>query len=116
MEDFDDAREMYVEYLTVNGYDVVGAEDGLEALKVAEALLPDLIVLDVGLPKLDGFSVLRKLKADSRTRLIPVVMLSASGGSGYRKDAEEAGATAALEKPCTPDELLIAIEHLTAAK
>jgi len=113
VEDFADAREMYVEYLTTMGYDVVAAEDGLAALDVARALLPDVIVLDIGLPKLSGFSVLRKLKADAHTRGIDVITLSASAGTGYQDEAMEAGAAMAMEKPCTPDELHQAISAFT---
>ncbi|MFL5377956.1 MAG: response regulator, partial [Myxococcales bacterium] len=113
VEDFTDAREMYVEYLTMKGYDVIGAEDGLAALEVARALIPDVIVLDIGLPKLSGFAVLRKLKAGVDTRGIDVITLSASAGTAYRDEAMEAGAAMALEKPCTPDELHEAISAFT---
>ncbi|MFL5275240.1 MAG: response regulator, partial [Myxococcales bacterium] len=95
------------------GYDVIGAEDGLAALEVAKALIPDVIVLDIGLPKLSGFSVLRKLKADLDTRGIDVITLSASAGTAYRDEAMGAGAAMALEKPCTPDELHEAIPAFT---
>src|SRR2546423_10521819 len=77
VDGFRDAREMYVEYLALKGYHVIAAADGLEAVKMAEALIPDVIVLDIGLPKLSGFSVLRKLKAGSRTQSIHVITLSA---------------------------------------
>jgi CheY-like chemotaxis protein len=114
VEDFRDAREMYVEDLALKGYDVVAAADGLEAVKVATALVPDVIVLDVGLPKLSGFSVLRRLKAEARTRPIQVITLSASAGPAYHEEAAAAGAAVAMEKPCTPDELLAAVLALTA--
>jgi two-component system, cell cycle response regulator DivK len=114
VEDFRDAREMYVEYLSLKGYDVIAAADGLEAVKVATALVPDVIVLDIGLPELSGFSVLRRLKAEARTRPIQVITLSASAGAGYHEEAKAAGAAVAMEKPCAPDELLAAVVALTA--
>jgi two-component system, cell cycle response regulator DivK len=113
VDDFEDAREMYVEFLALNGYDVIAAADGLEAIRVAETVVPDVIVLDINLPRLNGFSVLRKLKADSRTRSIRVITLSASAGLAYREESGAAGAAMAMEKPCTPEELLSAIVALT---
>ena len=115
VDGFRDAREMYVEYLGLKGYHVIAAADGLEAVKMAEALIPDVIVLDIGLPKLSGFSVLRKLKAGSRTQSIHVITLSARAGVAYLEEAKAAGAAVAMEKPCTPDELVAAIVALTAS-
>jgi DNA-binding response OmpR family regulator len=109
VEDFADSRDMYVEFLAAHGYEVSGAEDGLEALRLADETRPDLVVLDVALPKLDGFSVLRRLRADPRFAQTPVITLSASVANDYRQQALEAGATEALEKPCLPDELLAAV-------
>lgn len=110
VEDFADSRDMYIEFLTAHGYQVTGAEDGLEALRLVETIPPDLVVLDVALPKMDGFSVLRRLRADPRFARTPVLTLSASVANDYRLQAMRAGATDALEKPCLPDELLAAVQ------
>jgi CheY-like chemotaxis protein len=110
VEDFADSRDMYMEFLGANGYEVTGAEDGIEALRLADASAPDLVVLDVALPKMDGFSVLRRLRADPRFAHTPILTLSASVANDYQGQAFEAGATLALEKPCLPHELLAAVQ------
>ena len=112
VEDFADSREMYVEFLSANGYEVSEAEDGVQALHSIERSIPDLVVLDVALPKLDGLSVLKKLRADGRTKALPVLTLSASLGADYQRLAMAAGATEALEKPCLPEELLAAVRKV----
>jgi len=109
VEDFADSRDMYIEFLEAQGFEVTGAEDGVAALKSIENVRPDVVVLDVALPKLDGLSVLRRLRADPRYAQLPVLTLSASLGVDYQKMALAAGATAALEKPCLPEELLEAV-------
>jgi CheY-like chemotaxis protein len=115
VEDFADSRDMYVEFLTANGFDVSAAEDGLAALESIQGSQPDLVVLDVALPKLDGLSVLRRLRADLRFVSLPVLTLSASLGADYQRIALAAGATEALEKPCLPEELLAAVQKALKA-
>jgi CheY-like chemotaxis protein len=110
VEDFVDSREMYIEFLLAHGFEVTGAEDGLSALHSVEDHPPDLVVLDIALPKLDGLSVLRRLRADPRFATLPILTLSASIGADYRRTALAAGATAVLEKPCLPEELLAAVQ------
>jgi two-component system phosphate regulon response regulator OmpR len=110
VEDFADSRDMYVEFLAANGFDVSAAEDGLAALRSIEGSKPDVVVLDIALPKLDGLSVLRQLRADQRYVSLPVLTLSASLGVDYHRIAMAAGATEALEKPCLPEELLAAVQ------
>lgn len=114
VEDYADARELYVEFLLQQGHDAVGAEDGLEALRTARAVMPDVIVLDLNLPKLDGLSVLRRLRADPTLDAIPVLTLSAAMGSEYDEEALEAGAVRALHKPLLPEALLEAIAQAHA--
>ncbi|HTO97713.1 MAG TPA: response regulator [Myxococcales bacterium] len=116
VEDFADSREMYVEFLTANGFDVCEAEDGLAALASIEGSRPDLVVLDVALPRMDGLSVLRRLRADQRYASMPVLTLSASLGVDYQRIALAAGATEALEKPCLPEELLAAVRKALKAE
>ena len=115
VEDFVDSREMYMEFLLAHGFEVVGAEDGLAALRSIEQHPPDVVVLDIALPKLDGLSVLRRLREDSRFAALPVLTLSASLGADYQRVALAAGATAALEKPCLPEELLEAVRKVLPA-
>jgi len=111
VEDFADSREMYMEFLTAQGFEVSGAEDGLAALRALDGARFDAVVLDIALPKLDGLSVLRRLRADARFATLPVLTLSASLGVDYQRIALAAGATVALEKPCLPEELLAAVKR-----
>ncbi len=110
VEDFADSREMYMEFLSAQGFEVSGAEDGLAALRALDAAPFDAVVLDIALPKLDGLSVLRRLRADPRFTTLPVLTLSASLGADYHHIATAAGATTTLEKPCLPEELLDAVK------
>ena len=116
VEDFIDSREMYMEFLLAHGFEVLGAEDGLAALRSIEEHPPDVVVLDIALPKLDGLSVLRKLRQDPRFAALPVLTLSASLGADYQRVALGAGATAASEKPCLPEELLEAVRRVLPAR
>jgi two-component system chemotaxis response regulator CheY len=106
---------MYMEFLLAHGFEVTGAEDGVAALESIEEHPPDVVVLDIALPKLDGLSVLRRLREDPRFAALPVLTLSASLGADYQRVAIAAGATAALEKPCLPEELLEAVRKVLPA-
>ena len=106
VDDYDDAREMYAEFLTYKGFEVVQAQNGLQAIALAGSLLPDLIVLDLALPDIDGIEVTRRLKASPATSSIPIVMLTANAQSRMLDEARRVGCAAVLVKPCTPEELL----------
>ena len=116
VDDFDDARELYAEFLRVQGYEVSGAADGPEALNLALPAHYDVIVLDLALPRMDGLEVLRQLRRNPDTRRTPIIILSASVGQEPREDAIEAGADLFLEKPCLPDELEAAIQAFLPTK
>jgi len=88
------------------GYIVVSCRDGLEALAKATSEAPQLIVLDVMMPGLDGMGALRHLKSNPATREIPVVVLSAKGHALTKVEAEIAGAVLFLAKPFSPNQLL----------
>jgi CheY-like chemotaxis protein len=106
VDDYDDAREMYSEFLGFKGFEVVQAQNGLQAVALAESLLPDFIVLDLALPDIDGIEVTRRLKKSPATAAIPIVMLTANAQARMLDEARKAGCAAVLVKPCTPDELL----------
>jgi two-component system cell cycle response regulator DivK len=110
VDDYDDAREMYAEFLAFKGFDVVQAENGLQAVALAESLLPDLIVLDLALPDIDGIEVTRRLKKSPATAVIPIVMLTANAQSRMLEEALKAGCAAVLVKPCAPEELLEVVQ------
>jgi CheY-like chemotaxis protein len=106
VDDFPDNRQMYAEYLAFSGLRVEEAENGHEALEKAFALLPDLIVMDLSLPGIDGWEATRRLKADARTKRIPVIALTGHALAGHSKGALDAGCDAFITKPCLPERLL----------
>jgi two-component system, cell cycle response regulator DivK len=115
VEDYQDAREMYVAYLQFSGYRVAEATNGEEAIERARALIPDIILMDLALPKMDGWEATRRLKADERTRHIPVVALTGHALEGHADGAREAGCDAFVTKPCLPDELVAEIKRMLNA-
>ncbi len=98
--------------LKKGGYVVISCRDGKEALAAAAAQLPQLIVLDVMMPGLDGLGALRQLKENPATREIPVVVLSAKGHALTKVEAEASGAVLFLAKPFSPNELLGAVQKI----
>jgi two-component system, OmpR family, alkaline phosphatase synthesis response regulator PhoP len=88
------------------GYEVICCRDGREALATAITALPQLILLDVMMPGLDGLGALRQLKQNPATKDIPVVVLSAKGHALTKVEAESAGAAMFLTKPFSPNQLL----------
>jgi CheY-like chemotaxis protein len=98
------------------GYTMVSCRDGREALATAVTELPQLIVLDVMMPGLDGLGALRQLKENPATRDIPVVVLSAKGHALTKVEAEAAGAVMFLAKPFSPSQLLAEAQKILSAK
>jgi CheY-like chemotaxis protein len=115
VDDFQDNREMYAMYLEHAGLRVAEAGNGHEALDQAFSLLPDLIVMDLSLPGIDGWEATRRLKADERTKKIPVVALTSHALEGYLEGARAAGCDAFVTKPCLPEQLLNEIRKVLAA-
>ena len=105
VDDTRDTRELFVEYLRMAGFQAEQAESGTEALHKAAMLRPAAIVMDLEMPEMDGWEATRRLKADDRTRDIPVVALSAHVMEGARKKATEAGCAGFLSKPCYPSQV-----------
>ncbi|MFQ5777735.1 MAG: two-component system response regulator [Terriglobia bacterium] len=98
------------------GYEILSAGNGREALERVAAQPPDLILLDVVMPEMDGLSVCTRLKSDSRTRLIPVVMITALHGEREKLRAIESGADDFLNKPFSKSELLARVKALVRLK
>ncbi|MBI4477799.1 MAG: response regulator [Acidobacteria bacterium] len=115
VDDFQDSREMCVEYLSFLGYRVAEAGDGYEALHRARQLRPDVILMDLSLPGIDGWEVTRRLKSDPEMRGIPIVAVTAHALPGDADRARRAGCDEFVTKPCFLDELLEKIEQVTHA-
>ncbi|ADO75600.1 response regulator [Stigmatella aurantiaca] len=105
VDDFDDAREMYAEYLEFAGFAVETARNGAEAVEKAQEASPDIILMDLSLPVMDGWEATRLIKNDVRTRDIPVMALSGHVLAGSEHHAKEAGADEFVAKPCLPSDL-----------
>jgi len=106
VDDFEDNRAMYAEFLTYSGYKVLEATNGAEAVDKATELVPDVVVMDLSLPVLDGWEATRRLKANPRTRHIPVLALTGHALEGHSQGARQAGCDEFLAKPCLPETLL----------
>ena len=104
-DDDRDILELVGFRLETSGYDVLKAEDGEDALRVAAESAPDLVVLDVMMPKLDGYEVTRRLRAEEATARIPVILLTARVQEADIARGFEAGADDYLKKPFSPREL-----------
>ncbi|TDH38118.1 response regulator [Pseudohoeflea suaedae] len=102
--------------LQAKGYTVIKAEDGEQALKQTAEARPSLVVLDAMMPKLDGFQVLSRLKANEDLRHIPVIMLTARKGEQEIVSALERGAEDYLVKPFIPDELMTRLSKILSKK
>lgn len=113
VDDFEDNRSMYAVFLTYSGYEVIEAADGREAVEIAERELPDVVVMDLSLPIMDGWEATRRLKANVRTRHIPVIALTGHAQEGPSRTAHDAGCDAFLAKPCLPETLVAKVGELT---
>jgi CheY-like chemotaxis protein len=115
VDDYQDAREMYAEYLQFSGFRVAEARNGIEALEQAFALKPDLILMDLSLPGIDGWEATKQLKADDRTKQIPVVALTGHALAGASDSARRAGCDSFVTKPCLPDDLVVEVRRMLSA-
>jgi len=114
VDDYQDAREMYAEYLQFSGFRVAEARNGNEAVAQALELKPDLILMDLSLPGMDGWEATRVLKADDRTRQIPIVALTGHALAGASEGAKRAGCDSFVTKPCLPDDLVVEVKRMLA--
>ncbi len=112
VDDYQDAREMYAEYLQFSGFRVAEAKNGNEAVEKAFALKPDLILMDLSLPGMDGWEATRRLKADDATKRIPVVALTGHALAGASEGAKKAGCDSFVTKPCLPDDLVVEVRRM----
>jgi two-component system cell cycle response regulator DivK len=106
VDDFVDAREMYAEYFAFSGFRVAEASNGMEAVQKALELTPQVILMDLSMPGMDGWEATRRLKANRRTKHIPVIALTGHALTGFPESAKQAGCDAFVTKPCLPDTLV----------
>jgi two-component system, cell cycle response regulator DivK len=109
IDDDDDTREVCAEVLRLEGFTVEGASDGQEALQKAVELLPDIIITDLSMPIMDGWETIRRLRADERTRRIPII---ACTGEEAPSGTHDCWADVLLAKPCPLDTLLLEVRQL----
>jgi twitching motility two-component system response regulator PilH len=112
VEDSVTQREMITDLLKGNGLNVTIASDGVEALEKIQGQRPDLVVLDIVMPRMNGYEVCRRLKADPKTQHVPVVMCSSKGEEFDRYWGMKQGADAYIAKPFQPTELVGTVKQL----
>lgn len=112
VEDEPDMRELLRLHLVTSGYDVFVASDGEEGIKETKAIVPDLIILDLMMPRIGGYEVCARLKADQRFHHIPILMFTVRAGDLDRLMGLQCGAADYLSKPFNEDILLGKIEKL----
>ena len=114
VEDQSELRQLYAEHLSMCGFDVIQAGDGAEALTHTSEQFPDVVLMDLSLPVVDGWEATRRLKGDKRTAHIPVVALTAHDGSGELERATRAGCDWFVPKPCPPQDLIEEVRRVLA--
>jgi two-component system cell cycle response regulator DivK len=111
VEDQEDNRQILRDLLGSVGYDMIEAGDGLAALAAVKARRPDLILMDIQLPLLDGYEATRRIKADPDLKDIPIIVVTSYALSGDEAKARAAGCDAYVTKPYSPRQLLAKIKE-----
>lgn len=115
-EDERDIRDLIAFTLQFAGHEVITTSNGEEALQAARAHNPQLVLLDVRMPRLTGYEVCKAIKADPQTQAIPVIFLSAKGQEAEIRSGLEAGAEQYLLKPFSPDQLIEQVNKVLAKR
>lgn len=106
VDDLRDNREMYVEYLEFSGFEVISATDGREAISMALAHKPDVIIMDMSLPEMDGWEATEVLRASPETRTTLIIAVSGHAETQFRRRAMTVGCDLFVAKPCLPQDLV----------
>ncbi len=106
VEDQEDNRRILRDLLTNSGFEVVEAVNGIDGVRMAEKLLPDLILMDIQLPGIDGYEATRQIKAQATLSIIPIIVVTSYALSGDDKKAYDAGCDDYMAKPFSPRKLL----------
>ena len=114
IEDTEDNRQILRDLLTAAGYDIVEATDGATGVAMAAELHPDLILMDIQLPVIDGYEATRRIKADPATQHIPVVAVTSYALAGDELKTREAGCDGYIAKPFSPRHLLEKVREFLA--
>lgn len=115
VDDFDDTRLLLRTWLERKGFRVIEAQDGRQAITVAEASSPDLIIMDVEMPGLDGLSATKEIRKMPAFATVPIVAVSAYGADQFRLAALEAGCNEYVSTPFEPNELELLIRSFMSA-
>lgn len=115
VEDESDSRDILRTVLAYGGHCVIEASNAVDGLALVRDRQPEVIVMDVVMPGVDGLEATRRLKADPATKDIPVLILTALARTGDHEEAERAGADAYLSKPCLPMTVLAEVDRLVAS-
>ena len=116
VEDQADLRQLYAQQLSISGFDVIEAGNGAEAVSATAAAYPDVVLMDLSLPVIDGWEATRRIKTDERTAHILIVALTAHDGSGELQRATRAGCDWFVPKPCPPDALITELRRVLEAR
>ena len=111
VDDQEDNRQILRDRLTAAGYELVEAVDGEQAVETAERMVPDLILMDIQLPGIDGYEATRRIKANPLLKAIPIIAVTSYALSGDDEKAFEAGCDAYIRKPFSPRALLVKIRE-----
>ena len=112
VDDTADTRDLYSLYFRSLGFTVITAPDGVAALDAAATQHPDVVVMDLSMPRMDGVTAIRRMRQDPRSQDIPVILLTGYPERAIGYGALEAGAAALLTKPCLPEELATHVRRL----
>jgi DNA-binding response OmpR family regulator len=116
VEDDPETRQFYTAALSQAGFDVDQAHNGFQALDKIAVKVPELVLTDIAVPGLDGIELCRRLRADARTRQVPVLAITGYSDRHYADRAMLAGADSVLTKPCQPEQLVAEAERLLDAR
>jgi CheY-like chemotaxis protein len=111
-EDDPHALSGYLEFLGRSGFVATGCSDGKEALGIAVDTIPDIVVTDISMPGLDGFALAAALRADRRTRHVPLLGMTGHWNTEMQNESQRSGFSAMLAKPCMPAHLLAEVERV----
>ncbi|WP_457089976.1 response regulator [Microvirga sp. P5_D2] len=115
VEDTEDNRQILRDLLTNAGFDIVEAHDGEAAVEAASEFHPDLILMDIQLPIMNGYEAIRRIKADTKLQLIPIIAVTSYALSEDKEKARAAGCDGYVAKPFSPRQLLATVRELLEA-